>query len=97
MRDYYVEAWVYSHLTTCGAEYFFVSGSIKAEPEDYSGVFSVENEECKGFIIELAAGPCRVDPAPYVFFPLPRWNNSTPKVHLRDDELRAMGAEIMVR
>lgn len=93
MRDHYVRGWVYGHLKTPEAEYFIVDGYVRTESEDRPGVFSVVPEDGSGFIIEIRAGECLVDPTPYVFFP--DLNRGKGRIRIPESVLDAISSELL--
>jgi hypothetical protein len=95
MRGHYVRAWVYGHLKTPEAEYFIVDGYVKIESEDRPGAFSVVPEDGSGFLIEIRAGKCLVDPTPYVFFP--ELNKAKSRIRVPDSVLDAISSELLKR
>lgn len=95
MRDHYVRAWVYGHLKTSEAEYFIVDGYVKIESDDRPGVFSVVPEDGSGFLIEIRAEGCLVDPTPYAFFP--ELNKAKSGIHIPDSVLDAISSELLER
>jgi hypothetical protein len=95
MRNHYVRAWVYGHLKTPEAEYFIVDGYVKIESEDRPGSFSVVPEDGSGFLIEIKAGKCLVDPTPYVFFP--ELNKAKSRIRVPDSVLDAISSELLKR
>jgi hypothetical protein len=95
MRDHYVRAWVYGHLKIPEAEYFIVDGYVKVESEERPGVISVVPEDGFGFIIEIRAGRCLVDPTSYVFFP--ELNKAKSQIHIPATVLDAISFEILER
>ena len=94
-RDHYVEAWVYGHLKANDAEYYIVDGYVKIESEDRPGVFSVVPEDGFGFIIEIRAGRCLVDPTPYVFSP--GLNKGKSRIRIPEPVLDAISSELLKR
>jgi hypothetical protein len=95
MRDHYVRGWVYGHLKTAEAEYFIVDGYVRTESEDRPGVFSVAPEDGSGFIIEIRAGGCLVDPTPYVFFP--ESNKGKSRIRIPDSVLDSISSDVLGR
>jgi hypothetical protein len=95
MRDHYVRAWVYGHLKLPEAEYFIVDGYVKIESEDRPGPVSVVPEDGFGFIIEIKAGRCLVDPTPNVFFP--ELNKVKSGIRIPGNVLDAISFELLER